>query len=124
MYYEFELGKAFYVTNERHFEGELTLKRQIKVENSELEYVLDSSLTIQDEILQQTSATAKFKVANSANEFFLGWTTTPWTLPANEAAQIQVQGVPFYVFNRKYAVSGAQPPTFHYKSGAFAPPLE
>ncbi|KMK74617.1 DsbA family oxidoreductase [Alkalihalobacillus pseudalcaliphilus] len=27
-----------------------------------------------------------------------------------EAAQIQVQGVPFYVFNRKYAVSGAQPP--------------
>ncbi|KMK74969.1 HelD family protein [Alkalihalobacillus pseudalcaliphilus] len=54
MYYEFELGKAFYVTNERHFEGELTLKRQIKVENSELEYVLDSSLTIQDEILQQT----------------------------------------------------------------------
>ena len=26
-----------------------------------------------------------------------------------EAAQLGVQGVPFYVFNRKYAVSGAQP---------------
>ena len=27
-----------------------------------------------------------------------------------EAAELGVQGVPFYVFNRKYAVSGAQPP--------------
>ena len=26
-----------------------------------------------------------------------------------EAAELGVQGVPFYVFNRKYAVSGAQP---------------
>ncbi|WP_420535546.1 isoleucine--tRNA ligase [Alkalihalobacillus pseudalcaliphilus] len=34
------------------------------------------------------SATAKFKVANSANEFFLGWTTTPWTLPANVALAV------------------------------------
>ena len=28
----------------------------------------------------------------------------------NEAKQIGVTGVPFFVFNRKYAVSGAQPP--------------
>lgn len=26
-----------------------------------------------------------------------------------EAAQLQIQGVPFFVFNRKYAISGAQP---------------
>lgn len=27
----------------------------------------------------------------------------------NQASQIGVQGVPFFVFNNKYAVSGAQP---------------
>lgn len=27
-----------------------------------------------------------------------------------EGAELGVQGVPFFVFNRKYAVSGAQPP--------------
>ena len=29
-----------------------------------------------------------------------------------EAAEIGVQGVPFFVFDRKYAVSGAQPPEY------------
>ena len=29
-----------------------------------------------------------------------------------EAAEIGVRGVPFFVFNRKYAVSGAQPPEY------------
>jgi len=54
MYYEFELGNAHYVAMEKQFTGEITAKRQIKVANSELQYVLDSSLTIQDEVLQQT----------------------------------------------------------------------
>lgn len=54
MYYEFEIGKAYYTAMDRLFEGELTRKRQIKIENSKLKYVLDSSLTIQDEILRQT----------------------------------------------------------------------
>ncbi|MGR9047790.1 isoleucine--tRNA ligase [Halobacillus faecis] len=35
------------------------------------------------EDVKDLSATAKFKVKGSENEFFLGWTTTPWTLPAN-----------------------------------------
>ena len=35
------------------------------------------------EDVKDLSATAKFKVKGSDNEFFLGWTTTPWTLPAN-----------------------------------------
>lgn len=34
--------------------------------------------------VKDLSATVKFKLAN-VNEFFLGWTTTPWTLPANVA---------------------------------------
>lgn len=54
MYYEYELGPAHYVAHRRKFEGELIKKRQIKIEKSELQYVLDSSLTIQDEVLQQT----------------------------------------------------------------------
>ncbi|MBK3496330.1 isoleucine--tRNA ligase [Viridibacillus sp. YIM B01967] len=35
--------------------------------------------------VKDLSATVKFKLANKDNEFFLGWTTTPWTLPANVA---------------------------------------
>ncbi|KIL43257.1 isoleucine--tRNA ligase [Jeotgalibacillus campisalis] len=35
------------------------------------------------ETVKDLSATAKFKVKGTDNEFFLGWTTTPWTLPAN-----------------------------------------
>lgn len=54
MYYEFELGAAFYEVASRRFEGKLASKRQIKIEHSEIQYVLDSSLTIQDEVLQQT----------------------------------------------------------------------
>ena len=54
MYYEFEMGEAYYVAMDRQFDGELLKKRQIKIEHSKLQYVLDSSLTIQDEVLQQT----------------------------------------------------------------------
>ncbi|MEK4522022.1 UvrD-helicase domain-containing protein [Psychrobacillus sp. FSL W7-1493] len=54
MYYEFELGKAYYEAMGRCFEGELIGKRQIKIENSQIKYVVESSLTIQDEVLQQT----------------------------------------------------------------------
>lgn len=53
MYYEFELGKAFYEAQGRQINGDLVKKRQIKIENSTFKYVLDSSLTIQDEVLQQ-----------------------------------------------------------------------
>ncbi|ETT86393.1 isoleucine--tRNA ligase [Viridibacillus sp. FSL R5-0477] len=35
--------------------------------------------------VKDLSATVKFKLADKENEFFLGWTTTPWTLPANVA---------------------------------------
>ncbi|WP_335871789.1 isoleucine--tRNA ligase [Bacillus sp. 2205SS5-2] len=33
--------------------------------------------------VKDLSATAKFKLVDKENEYFLGWTTTPWTLPAN-----------------------------------------
>ncbi|KFN03627.1 isoleucine--tRNA ligase [Bacillus clarus] len=38
--------------------------------------------------VKDLSATVKFKVIDSENEYFLGWTTTPWTLPANVALAV------------------------------------
>ncbi|GGP09068.1 isoleucine--tRNA ligase [Oceanobacillus neutriphilus] len=34
------------------------------------------------------SATAKFQIEGRDNEYLLGWTTTPWTLPANVALAV------------------------------------
>ncbi|MFF2752901.1 isoleucine--tRNA ligase [Psychrobacillus sp. NPDC058041] len=38
--------------------------------------------------VKDLSATAKFKIKDRENEYFLGWTTTPWTLPANVALAV------------------------------------
>lgn len=38
--------------------------------------------------VKDLSATAKFKIKDRDNEYFLGWTTTPWTLPANVALAV------------------------------------
>lgn len=38
--------------------------------------------------VKDLSATAKFKIKGTENEYFLGWTTTPWTLPANVALAV------------------------------------
>ena len=35
--------------------------------------------------VKEKSAVAKFRLADSADTFFLAWTTTPWTLPSNVA---------------------------------------
>ena len=35
--------------------------------------------------VKDTSLTAQFKVAGTTNDYFLAWTTTPWTLAANNA---------------------------------------
>ncbi|WP_438824858.1 class I tRNA ligase family protein [Bacillus sp. JJ722] len=39
-------------------------------------------------VVKDLTATAKFKIVGSENEYFLGWTTTPWTLPANVALAV------------------------------------
>ncbi len=35
-----------------------------------------------------TSVVAQFRIENTDNDYFLAWTTTPWTLPANSALAI------------------------------------
>lgn len=53
MFYDFELGDAYYDTINDRIEGQISLKRQFRIRNSEMEYMIDSALTIQDEVLQR-----------------------------------------------------------------------
>ena len=52
MFYDYEVGLAEYEAPEGVIAGELILKRQYKIENSEMLYMFDSSLAINDEILR------------------------------------------------------------------------
>jgi isoleucyl-tRNA synthetase len=38
--------------------------------------------------VKDLSVTAKFKIVGTDNEYFLAWTTTPWTLPGNVALAV------------------------------------
>ncbi len=59
MFYDCELGKASYVAPAGVVSGELLLKRQFRIANGELLFMFDSSLQIDDEILQETLAQSK-----------------------------------------------------------------
>ena len=39
-------------------------------------------------VLKDTTVTAQFKIEGTENDFFLAWTTTPWTLAANSALAV------------------------------------
>lgn len=52
MFYDYEIGDARYTCPEGTIEGKLTMKRQYKIENGKIEYMFDSNLKIDDEILQ------------------------------------------------------------------------
>ncbi|MFL0252165.1 RNA polymerase recycling motor HelD [Clostridium neuense] len=52
MFYDCEIGEAGYECPEGIVEGKLTLKRQYKINNGKLEYMFDSNLKIDDEMLQ------------------------------------------------------------------------
>ncbi len=53
MFYDFETGPANYSCPAGVIEGEMLLKRQYKIENSGLVYMFDSSLNINDVMLQE-----------------------------------------------------------------------
>lgn len=57
--------------------------------------------------VKDVSCTAQFKIEGKENEFFLAWTTTPWTLPSNAAlavgkniAYVKVETVNPYTLER------------------------
>ncbi|EHJ00307.1 UvrD/REP helicase [Clostridium sp. DL-VIII] len=52
MFYDYEIGGAEYKCPEGTVDGKLTLKRQYKINNGKLEYMFDSNLKIDDEVLQ------------------------------------------------------------------------
>jgi DNA helicase-2/ATP-dependent DNA helicase PcrA len=53
IFYQYELGKASYQSPTGLFSGNVILKRQYKITNSELKYFFDCSITINDEMLQE-----------------------------------------------------------------------
>lgn len=53
MYYDFELGNASYDAPLGKVEGEILLKRQFKITKSKMDYVIESALSIGDEVLQR-----------------------------------------------------------------------
>lgn len=64
MFYDFELGDAFYETNEARVNGFIELKRQFRIRQGEMEYMIDSDITIQDDVLQKElnqASSAKMK---------------------------------------------------------------
>lgn len=61
MYYDFEIGEAYYEAPVGKIYGELILKRQFKIKDSNIEYAFDSSLSIGDDILQKELGTSSDK---------------------------------------------------------------
>ncbi len=53
MFYEFELGDAYYDAPAGRTECHLLRKRQYKIEQKQLQFMLETSLNIQDDILQK-----------------------------------------------------------------------
>lgn len=56
LYYDYENGDAFIVTDKTKLPCKLLNKRQFKIENGILEYYFDSSVKIDDDFLQETLA--------------------------------------------------------------------
>ncbi|MEL7220447.1 MAG: isoleucine--tRNA ligase [Bacteroidota bacterium] len=52
--------------------------------------------------IRDISAVAQFKIVGAENEYFLAWTTTPWTLPSNTALAVgkNITYVKVRTFNR------------------------
>ena len=65
MFYDHELGAASYISPAGEIKGEISLKRQYRIRNGKMEYMIESSLTVHDEILQkELSSNADDKMKN------------------------------------------------------------
>lgn len=91
MYYDDQIGETFYEVNNEKFYGDITLKRQYKIENGQLQYFLETDQTVNDEILQtalsqNTSTHMKEIVATIQKE-------QNYLIRADEHRNFLVQGV-------------------------------
>jgi len=65
IFYDYELGKASYVSPTGNVDGDISLKRQYRIRNSKMEFMIQSSLTVHDDILQkELSSNADDKMKN------------------------------------------------------------
>lgn len=63
LYYDGKIGSTSYFCPDGEISGDLTLKRQFKIENGDLKYFIDSNMIIDDEILmEQLSQNATSKM--------------------------------------------------------------
>ncbi len=82
--------------------------------------------------VKDTSATALFKATQSAeNEFFMAWTTTPWTLPSNVALAVgpnleyvKIDTLNPYTFERQVVVLAKARLNHYFKPEAENLPFE
>ncbi|SBW02471.1 UvrD-helicase domain-containing protein [uncultured Dysgonomonas sp.] len=65
MFYDHELGEADYISPAGEIKGDISLKRQYRIRNGRMEYMIESSLTVHDDILQkELSSNADDKMRN------------------------------------------------------------
>ena len=50
MFYDYELGKAVYTSPTGEISGDISLKRQYRIRKGKMEYMIESSLTVHDEM--------------------------------------------------------------------------
>ena len=53
MFYDFELGPAFYQTPSGQVAGEINLKRQYRIRDGEMDFMIENDVNIHDEVLQK-----------------------------------------------------------------------
>lgn len=53
MFYDFELGSAWYLTPSGKIEGEIVLKRQYRIRDGEMEFMIENAVNINDDVLQK-----------------------------------------------------------------------
>ena len=53
MFYDHELGEAFYSSPAGKINGTISLKRQYRIRKGKIEYMIESSVTVHDDILQK-----------------------------------------------------------------------
>jgi DNA helicase-2/ATP-dependent DNA helicase PcrA len=65
MFYDYELGQASYETPSGKISGEITRKRQYKIKEGKMEFMIENAVNIHDEVLQQElSKSADDKMKN------------------------------------------------------------
>ncbi len=65
MFYDYELGKASYIAPTGEIKGNISLKRQYRIRNGKMEFIIENSMTVHDDILQkELSANTDSKMKN------------------------------------------------------------